>query len=278
MTLGEDLVLLAIDEKKGTVREPAKLPYVLMGSELIELAIAGRVEVLETRIKLIDPRPTGNDGVDAALDSIAGAGDPPLTKTWVGRPRAGISDGYLDELVSTRTVELVERKVWHLFTQMRIEVSDPARKARVRAQLEGAGDESSTDPRDRALAGLVQASGLSLSLFPGTEGTATRRRHYEVARGTVVRGGSGDSIGDSIIYTIRAVNRTVNRATAGSNGAGVGDGADGWVGTHHHGGGHHAGSHGGGGHGWANVGHFLFGGGDGGGGHGGGGGGGHGGH
>jgi Golgi phosphoprotein 3 (GPP34) len=86
-TLGEDLLLLSIDPAAGRVHNTDKLPYALMGSELVRLAAAARVDTAGDRIVLRNPAPAGDTQLDQALASIAQSRKPPHPRTWVGHPR-----------------------------------------------------------------------------------------------------------------------------------------------------------------------------------------------
>lgn len=96
--LGEDLLLLAI-RPNGTTGSAAKIDYGLMGSELVRLAAAGRVDIVGDRIIVRSADPTGDPELDSALGSVAAARKPPRPRTWVGHPRKQIRSAYLSRLV-----------------------------------------------------------------------------------------------------------------------------------------------------------------------------------
>jgi hypothetical protein len=70
--LGEDLLLLAI-KPNGAVGSAAKIDFGLMGSELVRLAAAGRVDIAGDRIIVRSAQPTGDPELDGALGSVAAA-------------------------------------------------------------------------------------------------------------------------------------------------------------------------------------------------------------
>ena len=53
-TLGEDLVLLAIEPDRGTIAARNRLPYGLRGPELVRLAASGRIGITGNRIVVLD--------------------------------------------------------------------------------------------------------------------------------------------------------------------------------------------------------------------------------
>jgi hypothetical protein len=103
-TIAADLLLLAINSDNGQVRSPQQVDCALMGSELIRLAAAGLVEITGGRITVLDQSPTGDGELDAALASIAGARWRPRPGGWVGSPRPGIREAYLNRLAQAGAV------------------------------------------------------------------------------------------------------------------------------------------------------------------------------
>ena len=98
--LGEDLLLLSIRPRDGLIMTISRINYGLMGSELVRLAAMGRVSVDERQITVLNQIPTGDEQLDAALTSLAN-GKRQRPRTWVGRPRPGIRDAYLERLVKS---------------------------------------------------------------------------------------------------------------------------------------------------------------------------------
>ena len=92
-TLGEDLVLLSVHPDNGTIVTKSRLGYGLRGSELVRLAAGGRAGITGDRIVVLNSRPTGDEQLDAALASLAGARRPP--RQDVGRPPGVTDRGHL---------------------------------------------------------------------------------------------------------------------------------------------------------------------------------------
>jgi len=85
--LGEDLVLLSIRPRDGKLMTWGRIDLGLMGSELVRLAAAGRAGITGGRITVLDPTPTGDTELDAALLSLIDARFAPRPEPWVGLPR-----------------------------------------------------------------------------------------------------------------------------------------------------------------------------------------------
>ena len=115
-TLGDDLVLLSLNPGSGRVSTVRKIGYGLMGSELVRLAAGGRVDIEAGRIVVRNALPTGDAELDAALASMVNARRPPRAERWVGRPRHGICNAYLERLAAGGSI----RKESAVLTRWRI--------------------------------------------------------------------------------------------------------------------------------------------------------------
>jgi hypothetical protein len=178
--LGEDLLLLAI-RPNGTVGSAAKIDYGLMGSELVRLAAASRVDIVGDRIIVRSADPTGDPELDGALGSVAAARKPPRPKHWVGHPRKHIRDAYLTRLVSAGALS-AERG--GLFGQRRYRVADEGRAAAARARLDAiAQSQGPVDVTSAAVGGLAHAVGLDHLIYPGFGARPLRQRLAEIAAG-----------------------------------------------------------------------------------------------
>ena len=178
-TLGEDLLLLAIDPGNGALRHRGRLRFGLMGAELAALAAAGRIDISNGRIVVTDGTgvATGDEDLDAALAALATARRPPRPSNWVSHARRNITERYLERLAAAGSVQ---RQKGALVTRWPIvDGSRPsAARAKVDAVALGAGQ---FDAAEAALAGLISAIGLSSQLYPGWANRAVRRRLREIA-------------------------------------------------------------------------------------------------
>lgn len=183
-TLAEDLLLLAV-RPNGKLGAAPKLRFGLSGSELVRLAAARRVDIVRGRIVVLDAAPTGDDLLDAALQSMAGGRRQPTAKAWVARSRPGLVDRYLDRLAAAGVIRAERRQVMGLFPGTRWVVVDTARQAQVRARLDAIASGSvapgSLDSEQAAFAGLAGAIGLSALIYPGFAGAAARKNLKKAA-------------------------------------------------------------------------------------------------
>ena len=187
-TLGEDLVLLAIEPDRGTIAARNRLPYGLRGSELVRLAASGRVGITGDRIVVLDGQPTGDEQLDAALAGLAGARRPPRPKAWVGHPGSHIVDAYLARLAAGGAIREDRRTILGFIPALRWQIADTARAADARARLDAiARAAGPVDTAQAAFAGLASASGLGPVLYPGMACRHLRKRLEQIAKGELTR-------------------------------------------------------------------------------------------
>jgi Golgi phosphoprotein 3 (GPP34) len=204
--IGEDLLLLCIGAK-GRVNYSDRLPFVLMGSELVRLAAAGRADVQGDRVIVTSAAPTGDPRVDASLASLAAYTKPPLAGRWVGRPRRGIRDEYLAHLAATGAVRLDRGGLFHI---ARWYVVDSGRVEASRSRLIAlAGSTGPVATADAAFAGLAHAVGVDGVVLPGPGNRPMRKRLAEIAKGSTMPRAVPDTAG----RTAEAVDATVDVAT-----------------------------------------------------------------
>jgi hypothetical protein len=213
-TLGEDLVLLSIRPDNGTIATKSRLGYGLRGSELVRLAATGRVGITGDRIVVLDGQPTGDEQLDAALASLAGARRPPRPKTWVGHPGSQIVNTYLARLAATGAIRPERGTVLAFVTVVRWRIADSARAADARARLDAiARATGPVDTAQAAFAGLASASGLGPVLYPGWANHQLRRRLERIAKGELTQAAGAAATVQATRATDAAARAAVQSAT-----------------------------------------------------------------
>ena len=71
--LGEDLVLLTVQQGGGRLPAPNVTGVGLIGAELVRLAASGRVDIVSGRIGVLDAAPTGD--AEASASRVVSGGD-----------------------------------------------------------------------------------------------------------------------------------------------------------------------------------------------------------
>ncbi|WP_343444225.1 GOLPH3/VPS74 family protein [Micromonospora schwarzwaldensis] len=105
LLLTDELVLLAYDDAGANRLGRPHLDYGLAGAVLLELALAGRVEVADKRLVVTDPSPTGVPLLDEALATV-GDGRPRKPKDWIGKLAKGLPDRAALMVATTTTAAI----------------------------------------------------------------------------------------------------------------------------------------------------------------------------
>jgi hypothetical protein len=209
VTLGLDILLLSVDPDLRIVREREYTGYAMRAADLIELAMARRVEARgrwSKWIHVLDARPMGEPLLDASLASLATSRKRVDATGWMCRQpgRGAVTDG-LALLEAQDAVRLYSRRLNSRLTLIEPALLDPARQAQIRARLDrftAAGD--AADVLDWALAGLVHECDLWI---PGHYDRAAQRMYKEAARGK-----RGTDPADPVEATIRVLMREAHNA------------------------------------------------------------------
>ncbi|WP_309110118.1 GPP34 family phosphoprotein [Saccharothrix sp.] len=186
LTLADELALLAYDDD-GTRRlgQPA-LGYGLAGAVLVELAIAGRVEVADKNVVALSTERIGHDVLDDALTRIA---DDRLRKpkAWVEKLSKGLTDRVLDGLAESGVLRREQDKVLLVFPRTRFPSPggvEPPLETEVRARLALAvGSGRPVDPRTAALCALIRAVQFDRQVFADQPRDVVKRRLKEISEG-----------------------------------------------------------------------------------------------
>ena len=182
--LATDLLLLALDDERGTVLPDAAigLDYGLAGAMMMELALRGRLRLDEARVSAVD-----TDTDDALLDEVSRtiAATPGKDLAyWI--PQLVRSIGHLrqrmlDRLVSQGTLEKTRQRVLLLFHR---EIY-PERDGRVEHDLRAQVDAvllhgQSPDARTACLIHLAAACRVIDALYPKSQQAMIKKRIAEL--------------------------------------------------------------------------------------------------
>lgn len=178
--LATDLLLLALDDERGTVLSQAAigLNYGLAGAIVMELALRGRIDVNDDKVSTIGPV-TDDALLDDALRTIATTPGKDLSH-WVwhlSRDLGGLRQRLLDRLVARGTLEKRERRVLLLFHQNVY----PERDARVEHDIRTRVDDAllhsqSPDAQTACLIHLAAACRITDAIYPRDQHQAIKAR------------------------------------------------------------------------------------------------------
>lgn len=215
LTIGEQLLLLSLDERRGTVVHSASqsLDFGLAGAAIIELTLRGRLASEGKQVVVIDPTPTGDELLDEALAAVVASRRTRDARHWVTSLQRGVDHHRrrLEErLVRRGVLGAEEHRVLGVFPSRRYPVQAPGLLGEVRdrvrrAVLGGA----PLDPAAVTLVSLASACGVLDRLFSRDERREARRRAKDIARGEV--------LGKAVRDTVTAMNAAVVGAVVASS-------------------------------------------------------------
>ncbi len=195
LSLPQALLLLALDDEKGTKLAKDKLGYGLAAAVLSELALIGRVhlEVVprslgplrrdDQKVRLISAAPTDLPSCDMVLERIA-AEQVRSPKAWVERLNKKLADVVAGELVDRGVVRHERVQLLGMFPSDRYPEADPAPERQLREALDAVVRSGAT-PTERVacLAVLADAAGVLDRAVPHLDRRARKARLEELREG-----------------------------------------------------------------------------------------------
>ncbi|WP_081236733.1 GOLPH3/VPS74 family protein [Streptomyces viridosporus] len=184
-TLGEQLLLLSLDDESGTAKEQAKVALAVSAASLVELALAGRIDVTDDRVTVVDATPPGEPALDAALAAVAGRDRPGRTGDWINRLRTDAVARARAGLLEKGLVREERRKVLGLFPARRYPEADGSVEAAVRQRLDAVVLRGSVTPDERtaSLVALLHGAKLHRLAFPDADVRRVEAAMESVAHG-----------------------------------------------------------------------------------------------
>ena len=225
MTLiAEDLLLLLLDDESGKV-QTQQVQLVLGGAILIQLAVEGMVEVVES----------GSVWRPAKVHPVEGArpADPLLEAAWqtvrekersaqglVEKLGKGLSDTLCERLVDRGILERREEKVLGLFPRTCWPAVDTSHEEDLRRALAVVlVDDGRPDARTGALVALLYAVDRAHKTVPheGVSDREVKRRAKEVSEGQWAAKAVKDAITAATAATVAAMTAVATGAAGASN-------------------------------------------------------------
>jgi hypothetical protein len=187
MNRAEEFALLAYRDDGSKDTDGTSLDNGLGGALLLELALAERVDVVDKKVVVIDPSPTGDAQVDEALARIAADEQGRKPGYWVAKLAKDARGRTLDRLVEAEVLTREESKVLRFFPRTRYPARDgvePAEESEARQRLLAAvSGQGPVEPRTAALCALVTATSLDRKVFAGLDRKQVKARLKEISAG-----------------------------------------------------------------------------------------------
>jgi len=168
LPLHEELMLLALKDREGTVLSGTLYAYAIGGAVLAELLMADRVR-LETRKKkqrvvIQDAREVGDPLLDEWLQAMAEREKPRTAQEWVQRiaQTRHLKHRVASELSRKGILRTKEDKILGIFSRTVYPELDPGPEREIDGRIEGAilRETEAVDPRTAVLIALAHKSGL----------------------------------------------------------------------------------------------------------------------
>jgi len=210
LSFAEEIVLLALDDKKGSFVElpSLALEQALAGAVLLELAFQNRIDTDLTHLTLVSDKPTGDKLLDPILREIAQAKDKKDAKYWVGLISADgqkIRDGTLARLVEKGVLRKEEKKFLWVIPGRRYPMLEDREEREVRKRIRSVVVEGEIpSPRDVVIISLASACQLLRTVFSDGDLLRYSPRIAEVAK--------MDLIGRAVSKSVAEVQEAVMRA------------------------------------------------------------------
>ena len=210
LTFVEEIVLLALDDKKGKFVDlpPLALDQALAGAALLELAFQNRIDTDLTHLTLVSDKATGDRMLDPILKEIVAAKDKRDAKYWVGVISADgekIRDAALAKLVEKGVLKKEEKKFLWVIPGRRYPMIQEQEEQEVRARIrQVVVDGTVPSPRDVVIISLASACQLLRTVFSDADLLKYSPRIAEVAK--------MDLIGRAVSKSVAEVQEAVMRA------------------------------------------------------------------
>ena len=188
LTMLEEVVLLAVDEKTGRVQtsQAYGTGYALAGAVFFDLALAKKIDTDTEGVVVLDKSPTGIAIMDKAMETMAKVPEKKTVRSWIEELKAldlEFEDAALQGLVEQGILKHEHSKRLWVIDVERFPVVDnePVRHVKLRLAQAILGD-AIPPTRDIMLVSIAEACGL-LSLVLQPHELELRRERIEVLCG-----------------------------------------------------------------------------------------------
>lgn len=199
--LHEELMLLALKDREGTVAGGTMYSYAIGGAVLAEFLLSDRVTMQpdgkKSVVTVSDPTPFGDPLLDDWLAAIASEKKFRDLGHWVARI-AGTKD--LKHRVATQLcrrgiLRTAEDKVLLIFTRKIYPELDPAPERRLMGQIESAiFHDGDVDPRLAVLIAVANTGGVLQAVFKKSRLKDRKGRIKEISEGTATADATKEAI------------------------------------------------------------------------------------
>jgi Golgi phosphoprotein 3 len=200
--LHEEITLLALRDKKGTLQIGETYDYAIGGAVLAELLLNERLVVEETRRKklanLISSRPLGDPIIDECLEKVRCAKRRATLQTWVTRfarvKRLRLRIG--EQMCRRGILRADQDKILWIFTRRVYPEVDPVPERKLIDRMHKGifTDRQDIDPRTVILISLAKSAGLLNVVFDKRKLKSRKTRIERIINGEITGKATKDAI------------------------------------------------------------------------------------
>ena len=184
LTMLEEVVLLAVDEKTGQLRSTREFgtAYALVGAVFFDLALARKIDTGLEEVHIIDTTPTGNSSIDHMLATMVLRKDITTVREWIEEMflrREDLEGEALASLIEQGVLRHeVSKRLWVIDVE-RFPMTDKKPQQHVKLRLAQAIlTDAIPETRDIMLVSIAEQCGL-LSYVLSSAELANRRQRIE---------------------------------------------------------------------------------------------------
>jgi Golgi phosphoprotein 3 (GPP34) len=175
MGIAADLMLLAIDDRHGKVRNVVVLGGALAAADLVELVLAERVVLDGLRLVMRNPEPTGDVRLDTVLRGLVDESVPTTAGRWVAdRAKRQQVDRCARQLAGEGSLRGYESST--SLKPLRVHIADRDRASKAVKRLVDVAQGKQRPLADKAFAALADAVGLAPVHLSGRGNREARER------------------------------------------------------------------------------------------------------
>lgn len=210
LTLLEEVVLLAVDERTGGIRSTREFgaAYALVGAVFFDLALARKIDTDTETIRIVDATPTGNATLDRVLAEMARRPDFTTVRQWIEeifRRRQDLEGEALASLIASGILRHEKSKLLWIIDVERFPLVDGRHQEGVKERLRHAIlCDDIPDTRDIILVSIAKPCGLLPYLLSEPELAARRQRIQTLC--------NLETISRKVTAAIEALNATLHSA------------------------------------------------------------------
>ena len=200
--LHEEVMLLALRDREGTVASGTNYSYAIGGAALAELLLRDRAVVDQEKkkkfLRLVDSTPFGEPVLDECVQKLASAKKRAQLQTWVSRFASikKLKDRVAGQLCRRGILRADENKVMLLFSRKIYPEINPGPEREITERLRAAifTDTDDIEPRTVVLLSLARSADVLKVNFDKKELKARKKRIEQVANGEVTGKATKDAI------------------------------------------------------------------------------------